>query len=202
MKKKILYLIAGGLLLSSGSVFAKGGCDVNVQKMNMNATLQEQAKKMTENADLQEAFLKPGGKAADGSDPFALDALNSCMESWPSAGFNFQIPTVDSVIKDVAEAAVDKACDFARDKVSSAVSGLSGGFSVPSTIPGVPSIGISGGVGSGTSLKDIANGKWGSAISGNSISNAGTSITNAGNSITNTGNSIVEGWNQIEGLFK
>ena len=197
MKKKILYLIAGGLLLSSGSVFAKGGCDINVQKINMNATLQEQAKKMTENADLQEAFLKPGGTAASGSgsDPFALDALNSCMESWPSGGFNFQIPTVDSVIKDVAEAAVNKACDFARDKVSSAVSGLSGGFSVPSTIPGVPSIGISGGVGSGTSLKDIANGNWGSAIGGNSISNAGTSITNAGNS-------VVEGWNQIQGLFK
>lgn len=193
MKKKYLLLIAGGLLISSGSALAKSGCDINVGKMNMDASIQAQAKKMTENKDLLTDFKKPGSTTA-GSDPFGIDALNSCLDSWPSGGFNFQIPTLDSVIKGVGDAAVSKACGLARDKVGSAVSGISGDFRVPSTIPGLPSIGVSGGVGSGgSSISDIASGNWSGMVNNNASS--------AASSISQSADTVADGWKQVQGLF-
>lgn len=75
--------------------------------------------------------------------------LSACTEmAWPTMKISY--PTMDQIIRGVAQTAVRKACGVARDVIAKKDSYLSNSFYLNTRIPGVPSYGIStSGSGSG-----------------------------------------------------
>lgn len=180
-KKVLLGLLATTLLMGAGSAFAKSNCSSYAGAAVGNASIAAQQADNQANKDLYDVFKKstvdPTDSTNSGLD--GISSVSSCMDAWPSGSFNFSIPTIDSVISGVANAAISKACNAARDKISSATSGLSDGASLNTGIPGMPTISASSSVGTGSS-----------GVTSNATSQATAAV-----------NSVVSGWDQIQGLF-
>lgn len=180
-KKLLLSIFAGTLMLSAGSAFAKSNCSSYGGSAVGGASVAAQQADNQAYKDVYDVFKK---STVDPTDPInsgipGIAGISSCMDAWPSGSFNFSIPTIDSVINGVANAAVNKACSAARDKIASATSGLSDGVSLNTGIPGMPNLSASSSVGTG-----------GGGVNSNVGSQASAAV-----------NSVVNGWDQIQGLF-
>jgi hypothetical protein len=85
--------------------------------------------------------------------------LSACVDlSWPSMKISY--PTMDMIIRGIAQGLQRKACSVARDAISEQTSKLNGSFYFNTRIPGVPDYGIST---SGTGGGDVT---WGAASTG------------------------------------
>lgn len=72
----------------------------------------------------------------------SFEKMSSCVDmSWPN--ISFQRPTMDQIIKGVAQAAVRKVCGEARSIINQANSGWNNSYYMNTRIPGVPSYGVS-----------------------------------------------------------
>lgn len=69
-------------------------------------------------------------------------SMSSCVDmSWPN--LSFQRPTMDQIIKGVAQIAVRKVCSEARQAIGDLNSAVSNSYYMNTRIPGVPSFGMS-----------------------------------------------------------
>lgn len=72
----------------------------------------------------------------------SFEKMSACVDmSWPN--ISFQRPTMDQIIKGVAQAAVRKVCGEARSIINQANSGWNNSYYMNTRIPGVPSYGVS-----------------------------------------------------------
>lgn len=68
--------------------------------------------------------------------------MSSCVDlNWPN--LSFQRPTMDQIIKGIAQVAVRQVCSEAREAVSGLNSAMHNSYYMNTRIPGVPSIGVS-----------------------------------------------------------
>lgn len=101
----------------------------------------------------------------------------SCMDAWPSGGFSFSIPTIDSVIKGVANAAIKKACNAAKEKVQDVTGSLSNSYFLNTGIDGMPSIGARTS-NSGSLTSSVSKLSSQTSSSASSLSNTYSTISN------------------------
>lgn len=112
----------------------EGYCDPEVAR-----TLAERYKSRQDDLDQsKDGLFKEIKKVQEQS----IADLSSCVDlSWPT--MSIQYPTMDQIIRGIAQEAVRRACGVARDKISDATSRFTQSYYLNTRIPGVPSYGIS-----------------------------------------------------------
>ena len=144
MKNKLLKslpLIIAGLVMSNHAMAAYCSPDI-ANAIGQNSIAAQKYQKQI-SADPWTTYAKTEQSADDSTLSSLGITATSCMDAWPSGGFSFTIPTIDSVIKGVANAAIKKACNAAKEKVQDVTGSLSNSYFLNTGIDGMPSIGAS-----------------------------------------------------------
>lgn len=118
----------------SAGVQVDGYCDPQVLNV-----LVEQYKAQQNDID---TTLNPLYKSIKDVAEDSWSSMSSCVDmSWPN--ISFQRPTMDQIIKGVAQIAVRKVCSEARQAIGQLNSAVSNSYYMNTRIPGVPSFGMS-----------------------------------------------------------
>jgi hypothetical protein len=118
----------------SAGVQVDGYCDPQVLTV-----LVEQYKAQQNDID---TTLNPLYKSIKDVAEDSWSSMSSCVDmSWPN--ISFQRPTMDQIIKGVAQMAVRKVCSEARQAIGQLNSAVSNSYYMNTRIPGVPSFGMS-----------------------------------------------------------
>lgn len=152
--------LALALMAASPIAFAQapaaqdeGYCSPEVARQMVEAIQQAQK----DHDDTFGDLLKGIKKVAEDS----MADLSACVDtSWPSMKMSY--PSMDQIIRGVAQTAVRKACGVARDAIAEKDAYFRNSFYLNTRIPGVPSYGIT------TSGSGSGGIQWGSASSGGS----------------------------------
>lgn len=178
MKKKLLMslpLIIAGMMMSGQAAAAYCSPDI------ANAIGQNSIAGQKYNKQISSEPWTTYAKTEQAEDDSELSSLGitatSCMDAWPSGGFSFSIPTIDSVIKGVANAAIKKACNAAKEKVQDVTGSLSNSYFLNTGIDGMPSIGARTS-NSGSLTSSVSKLSSQASSSASSLSNTYSTISN------------------------
>lgn len=172
MKKRVLQLMLATSLIGVASFANASVCSPTVGTNIAQASVNNQKMDAANEAAAAKGFLD--------SIKSSLDTIG-CTDAWPTGSIGLSLPSYDDIIRKAKEAAISKACDLAREQISSVMTKVDSQVSLDtSSIPGLSEIGlgsiggsISGGTGSSTGLSTSGN------VAGTSTSDIWNSISGA-----------------------
>ncbi|WP_186146227.1 hypothetical protein [Burkholderia gladioli] len=187
MKPSFALVLAVSVLASAPAIAARTcnpQVEANIKAEQATAIARDASDAAAPLHDLQQSPVTSASSGAFG-----------CVSSiWPTINTGFHLPTMDQIIGGVVTTAVQKACTAARNEIASATSGINATAQqvtgqintatagVTNSIPGMPSMGGSVGVTTGTGGFTV-NGASSGAVGGQASA------------------PVTSGWNTIRSLF-